>query len=86
MKKEEKWDYLFENISKVGEDFEDKKDLPIQERKHMETNIHINNKPVWSNSCMRVEDSENQLLESLLTESDKDSFNITEEDRQWLNS
>ncbi|KFJ42237.1 hypothetical protein IBE48_01600 [Francisella philomiragia] len=80
MKKEKTWDDIFENLSKIGEDLEDRKDLPIQKRENMDTNLEGRVKYQDSEA-----NNENQLLE-LLSESDKDSFNITEEDRQWLYS
>ncbi|AJI54327.1 hypothetical protein [Francisella philomiragia] len=48
MKKEETWDDLFENISKVGEDFENKKDLPVQEREEIDTNLEESLKDQYS--------------------------------------
>ncbi len=59
MKKEKTWDDLFENISKVGEDFEDKKDLPIQQRK----NIDINLEEILKNQYSEANEEIDEKLE-----------------------
>ncbi|QUE31246.1 hypothetical protein [Francisella philomiragia] len=39
MEKEKTWEDIFENLSKIGEELEDRKDLPIQKRENMDTNL-----------------------------------------------
>ncbi|MEY8672833.1 MULTISPECIES: hypothetical protein [Francisella] len=56
MKKEKTWDDLFENISKVGEDFEDKKDLPIQQRENIDINLEEILKNQYSEASEEIDE------------------------------